>query len=459
MRQSRVMVRSAALGAVVLAALVLLIVVLSSGSDSYTYKAIFQNASQLVTGDLVQTAGVKVGSVDKITLTPNGQAEVQMTVDKPYAPLRYGTQAIVRQASLSGIANRYIDLQLAPGNAPKIGDNGVIDPAHTSTAVDLDQIFNLFDAKRRRSLSQLIQGFARTYAGRDKQANAALAYLNPSVAATSLLFQELNRDTALFRRFINANGNLFTDLASRQADLTGLISNLDRTTGAIGRQRAALTTAVGVLPSFMQHSVTTFAGLRTTLDDLQPLVDESKPVAKKLVPFLAELRPFAQGAQPTIHNLAALLRAPGPNNDLVELTQDGIAVRDIAVKSQNVNGKTRPGAFPVSTDALSKATPELNFARPYAVDLTGWFNDFSTPGIIDALGGASRAAPYVNAFAVAQGALVPVPASLREALFKATAQVGQNDRCPGAAERPLGGANWVPTPGYECDPTQLPPGP
>ena len=32
--------------------------------------------------------------------------------DDRYKPLREGTEALVRQASLSGVANRYIDLQL-----------------------------------------------------------------------------------------------------------------------------------------------------------------------------------------------------------------------------------------------------------------------------------------------------------------------------------------------------------
>ena len=36
--------------------------------------------------------------------------------DDDYAPLRRGTRAIVRQASLSGVANRYVDLQLPPGD-------------------------------------------------------------------------------------------------------------------------------------------------------------------------------------------------------------------------------------------------------------------------------------------------------------------------------------------------------
>ena len=42
-----------------------------------------------------------------------------------YEPLHQGTEATVRLTSLSGIANRYIDLRLGPGNAPTIPSGGV----------------------------------------------------------------------------------------------------------------------------------------------------------------------------------------------------------------------------------------------------------------------------------------------------------------------------------------------
>ncbi|HEX2017051.1 MAG TPA: hypothetical protein VGN69_10175, partial [Solirubrobacteraceae bacterium] len=195
--------------------------------------------------------------------------------------------------------------------------------------------------------------------------------------------------------------------------------------------------------------------LRSTLDALKPLVDESKPVARKLRPFLAELRPLARDAKPTIHDLSILVSKRGPNNDLIDLTNSGIPVRDAAIGPVNVNGAQRLGAFPETVKALQGGTPELAFARPYAVDLTGWASDFSTPGIYDALGAASRAAPYVNAFAAVGGVLTPVPPALRAQTFNAQVALHQNDRCPGGAERTY----YKPPPGYECNPSQVPPGP
>jgi phospholipid/cholesterol/gamma-HCH transport system substrate-binding protein len=449
--------RAVAAVAVVLAVAAVAFVLLKPGGPDYTVHARFQNASQLVKGNLVQVAGAPVGKVTHIDLTPDGQADITMRITDPdYAPLRDGTKAVVRQASLSGVANRYVDLQLPDGTHSKtIDSGGVIQQSDTTTAVDLDQLFNIFDPKTRKALSGVIRGYATSYGGRGDAANEGFKYLNPSLAASSRLFRELNYDTPLFRRFVTASSKLVTDVGSRRDDLAGLVDHLATTTGAIGRKKEALADALAQLPPFMRRANSTFVNLRATLDDLKPLVDESKPVAPKLRRFLAQLRPLARDAKPTVHDLAAIIRRSGSDNDLVELTRSTDPLRDIAVGPAKRNGAEREGALPASAKALEGAVPEISYARPYAVDLTGWFDDFSHSGIYDALGGASRAAPHVSAFAAVNGVLTPIPAQLRQQAFEQLATLGQRDRCPGAIER---GAVWKPSPDYPCDETQVPPG-
>jgi len=431
---------------------------LLGGASSYHVKARFTNASQLVKGNLVQVAGIKIGTVKEIDISEDGEAVVDIEItDDAYDPLRKGTIATVRQASLSGVANRYIDLSLPDGRKQDtIADGAEIPSASTTSAVDLDQLFNTLDAKTRRSLQGVIKGYARAYDSRTAEANIGWLYLNPSLVATSRLFEELNRDTPLLKRFIDANAKLVTDLAERRDDLAGLIDHLATATGALANQKASLGEAIGRLPAFMRRANTTFVNLRATLRDLEPLVDDSKPAAKALRPFLAALRPLAQDARPTVRDLAGIVRRPGKDNDLVELVRSSVPLRNVAVGPVQANGKERDGALPASVKALAEATPELAFARPYAVDLTGWFDDFSHSGLYDALGGASRAGLYINGFTNINGILKPLLPGDRESFFDAAVSLNNRDRCPGSIER--GGA-WKPTPDYNCDITQVPLGP
>ena len=94
-------------------------------------------------------------------MTQDGHAKVTIAItDDDYQPLREGTRVMIKQASLSGIANRYVDLQLGPADGEEIDDGGVIGADQTATAVELDQIFNLFDERTRTGLQDFFKGSA-----------------------------------------------------------------------------------------------------------------------------------------------------------------------------------------------------------------------------------------------------------------------------------------------------------
>src|SRR5205085_9641906 len=195
-----------------------------------------------------------------------------------------------------------------------------------------------------------------------------------------------NRDTTTLTRSLGPSSRPITDIADRKDDVSGLVDDLATTTTAIGNQTHALADSIAQLPPFMRRANTTFVNLRAALDDLDPLVNDSKPVAKKLRPFLAELRPLAQDARPTLRDLSDIVRRPGKANDLIELTNLQVPLRNVTTRKVNANGKLRDGAFKASQDALKGNTPEVNFFRPYTPDLLGWFDDFSHSGVYDALG-------------------------------------------------------------------------
>ncbi|HYH58020.1 MAG TPA: MlaD family protein [Thermoleophilaceae bacterium] len=446
--------RAAALAAVVAAGILVAVLLFGGGGAEYTVRATFLNASQLVNGNSVQVGGVRIGAVDGIAITDNGQAEVTLKVEDEFAPLPNGTRAVIRQASQSGIANRYVDLRI-PGHelpagtgdeapviedAGTIADGGTIGVDETETAVDLDQLFNLLDPPTRRSLQKFLEGSAKVYAGRAREANRGYRYLSPSLSRSARLFRELNRDTPALEHFIVDSARLVTALADRRDDLAALIGNLNATTRAIGDEKVALASAIQQLPDFMRRSNSTFVNLRAALDDVEPLVDASKPVARKLGPFLDELRPFANDAAPTIRDLSAVVRRDGAGNDLIELTRTFTPLADIAVDTADRNGERRRGSLAENAIATRDTAPIIAFGVPYTPDLFGWFDDFSTTGAADAATGISRTQTYVNFFTPSTGGLgAPLIGPLLETrgeVFKQFTKIDQHKRCPGAAEAP-----------------------
>jgi len=280
-RNSTVIGRVAAVAAVAVALVAVAIIVLSGGS-SYQVHAVFQNASQIVSGDLVEVSGLQIGTVSNIALTPNGQADLTLDITNPsYQPLHSGTQATIRELSLSGIASRYVDLHPASSTNSAIARNGVIPTVDTTSEVDLDEIFNTLNGPTLKGLQDVFQGSASQYKGAGQKAQVAFQYLNPAVAASSTLFREINRDTGKFTNFIVKTSNLVSDVATRSSDLSGLVSHLATTTSALAARRTDLAASLQRLPGFMRLANTTFVNLRTALNSLKPLVDDSKPVAPK----------------------------------------------------------------------------------------------------------------------------------------------------------------------------------
>ena len=454
----RQVTRAAAIATLIVATALVSVVVLDAGGGDYRVVARFESASQLVKGNEVMVAGRRVGTVTDIRLTDDGQAEAVLRMEEPqFSPLRRGTEAIIRQGSLAGVANRYVVLRLPSSSAPALPDGGVIPATDTQSAVDLDAIFNTFDSKTRRSLQGVVAGSKRMWRGKARPASEALLYLNPALAASERLVTDLESDTVALERFLGASAGLMTDVAAEREHLAPLVADLGETTAAVRSQRPALGRAIEALPGALRRSNSTFVNLRAALDDTDPLVDAARPAARALTPLARELQRTTRVAGPALRDLAAVIRSPrgGDADDLIDVLRRLPAVRDAGLRTTKANGRQREGALPATAKALKGLTPATAFLRPYSVDLTGWFDTFSHTGVYDALGGTGRIAFHHNAFTAVGSNLTYVPQELRGEVFDRLATRGQDNRCPGSIER---GTAWKPTPAFNCDLSQVPPG-
>jgi phospholipid/cholesterol/gamma-HCH transport system substrate-binding protein len=437
-------------------AVAIVAVLLFRGGGGYRVTAEFQNAAQLVKGNPVTIGGTSAGSVEKIEITDNGRAKIELSIKEDYEKLPAETQAVIRQASQSGIANRYVELQLPPGNkrsGKTIDDGGEIPAVRTTTQVELDELFNTLDPDTRDAVTHFFRNSANQFKGKEQQQREVYKYLNPALSTSSRLFNELNRDSPLLADFLRDSEKLVTALAERRDDLAGVVNNGNRTFRALAAERAALGEAIARFPDFMRTSNTVFVNLRAALDDVDPLVDASKPVARQLQPFLDELRPLAADARPTIRDLSNTLLRRGPDNDLLNLqnTLPALASTALDTKERRPDFGTGPisvgetrGSFPTTVDALGDAAPIIGHGRPYTPELVGWFDDFSTSGPFDAQGGFSRAQVVFNIQNLAAAVPELIDLGQRDQLFGQLARTGQFRRCPGASEEPApdGSNSW-----------------
>jgi phospholipid/cholesterol/gamma-HCH transport system substrate-binding protein len=417
-------VRWLALGGLLLA--IAVVVYVATRSSAYHYRFQFTDAGQLVTGDLVRIGGTPAGTIDSISLTPNGLAQVGVSINSSVGPLRDGTTAVIRSPGLTNVASRYIDISPAPSFRPALPDNGVIPYTRTSGIVDIDSVFNALDANTREGLRRIVRGFAQWYQGKSAQANLTAVYFPPALRAYSNLFNQINADTPTLHQFITQTSNALGGLVQHSGQLTDLISQSRITAQALSSNNRSLTQALDNLPSALTKGSSTFVRLRTrTLPALQQLINASQPTIAPLSAFLPRLNPVLEEAIPTFSLLRTMFDKPGPNNDLY----------DALVLLPKVAGEVDRG-FPHAIKALNQSTPIFEFARPYIPDLVAWVANWS--GIFapyDANGHYGRTVPVVAAFDFADnalgGTLTQTPPNMRGT--GGALQSGFLHRCPGAA--------------------------
>lgn len=467
--------RLAAVLAVAMAVAIVAYIVLIRG-PGYTVTAQFDNANQLVSGNQVLVGGIAAGSVQKIELGPDSTAQVTLSIKDQFEPLREGTRAKIRDAALSGIADKYVEIELPPPGqeGAELKSGSTLPITATDSQVSIDQIFNMFDEETRSDFRRLTKGLGDLYDGRSREANEGLEFLNPALSTSRRLFEELNRDEKTLEEFIVDTAGVVGALEERDDDVASLVVNLSETFGALAAEKEDLQQTLVEFPPFMRRANTTFVNLRATLDDLDPLIDASGPAARRLRVLLPELRRFTERAEPVVEDLSRTIRRPGRDNDLVELTRLQPEVRRHAIGPIRANGRTREGAFPTITDSLRDSLPQLSFLRPYTPELVGWFNDFSQSGAADANGAFARIAPIFNAFTISPTALGPnsvssltpggplgdfidplTPTVQRDELFRGQTVTDYRSRCPGVNERDRDGSIPFTDGGkLDCDPEQ-----
>ncbi len=384
---------------------VAVVVYLATRQTSYHYRLDFTDAGQLVNGDLVRIGGTPAGSIDSISLTPNGLAQVDIAVNSSFGPLHQGTTATIRTPGLTSVASRYIDLSPAPPFKPTLADNAVIPAQDTHGIVDIDELFNALNANTREGLRRLVRGFGAWYQGKSKQANLTAQYFPPALEAYTKLFKQINASTP---------------------QLTDLITQARITAEAISSEDRSLSQALVDLPGALNKGSATFYRLRTqALPSLTHLINATAPVTGPLASFLPRLDPVLQEAVPTFALLSRLFDKPGPNNDLYDAL---VALPALA--------REVVSDFPRAIKALHKSTPIFEFARPYIPDLVAWIANWA--GLFatyDANGHYGRTVPLVGAFDFADTALGGTLTQLKPSQRGSgpSLKTGFLYRCPGAA--------------------------
>ena len=237
-----------------------------SFGGTHTYKAVFADATGVNKGDDVRIAGVKVGTVEGISLVDRTRAMVTFNVQSDTALTR-STRADIRYRNLVG--QRYVALTNEIGSTAVLEPGSTIPIARTSPALDLTVLFNgfkpLFQALSPTDVNQLSYEIIQVFQGEGGTLESLLAH---TASVTNTL---ADRDQVISALVDNLS-EVLDHVADRDQQLNQLITTFKQFVGGLNQDRDAILGSLDQISHLSVQTASLVKGIRSPLvDDISNL--------------------------------------------------------------------------------------------------------------------------------------------------------------------------------------------
>lgn len=244
------------------------------------------SGAKLVVGNEVRAGGFRIGAVDDIRpkrVTVGGRprtvAVLDLKLDKVVEPLSADTTVRVRPRSALGL--KY--LEVTPGRSPqKLAPGSTLALARGDVALDLEDVYDIFDADTRPQIQQATEGFGDAFAGRGQDLNATIAALNPLFRHLEPVMRNLADPGTELDRFVAE----LSEAAGQVAPVAGVQARLFAvaadTFEAVARDPGALRATIERSPETLRVSTSSLRVQRPFLADFAALSRELRPAAAEL---------------------------------------------------------------------------------------------------------------------------------------------------------------------------------
>jgi len=356
--------RVLAIAAVVAVVIAVIVIVAGNSEDNaYRVRAIFMNASFLVKDVDVKVAGVKVGKVQSLSVTPDNRAAVVLRIDDPaFQDFRKDAECSIRPQSLIG--DKFVECTLTqdrppgqppPGPAPVIkhGDGEgqhLVPIEHTSKPIDPDLVVDVWKLPIRERLTIILNELGTGLAGQGTALRQAIRNADPALKETDRVVQILADQNRVLADLARDSDRVLAPLARERASAVGVITNGQKAAEATAERQAALQETIRLLPPFLRQLEPTMDRLGGLADQFTPVLNDAGSVAPDINRFVTRLEPFSRASLPAFRSLgdAADKGRPVLKNSeqffetLQDFTLTGEALvpdlRDLAVSLRDTGG-------------------------------------------------------------------------------------------------------------------------
>jgi virulence factor Mce-like protein len=280
---------------------------------TYQVDVVLPNAAGLIAGNEVDMGGDRIGVVRGIDAVarPDGSvgARLHLALDDTSRHLPVDSTVQVRPKSPLGL--KYVQLTSGRSRRTVASGGTLVLPAGTRPPVEIDDVFDMFDAPTRAGSSGNLVAYGTGFAGRGADLNAALRRFAPLVThlepgARNLAAPRTKLDR-LFPAFEQAAGEV-APVAATQAALFG---HLDRTFTALATNADALKATIAGGPRALDVATRELPAQAAFTTDSTELLRRLKRPFTALASASPHLASAFRAGEP------ALRRSPALNGRLV----------------------------------------------------------------------------------------------------------------------------------------------
>jgi phospholipid/cholesterol/gamma-HCH transport system substrate-binding protein len=350
--------RLLAMASVLLAAGALLVFGTGAGDDGghYRVRAIFMNAFSVIPGEDVKIAGVKVGKIESLDVTPDHKAAVVLRIDRAgFDDFRADAECTIRPQSLIG--EKFVECtptQPRPENAQlapplrKIkrgaGKGQYLLPvSQTAKPVDLDLVNNTLRLPYRERLAIILNELGTGLAGRGGDLRQAITNADPALKETDKVLAILAEQNRVLAKLARNGDTILAPLARDRAKVADFVTQANTTSQATAERSSDLEQSIAKLPAFLRELKPTMERLGGLADQMTPVLADLGKEAPSINRFIKELGPFSQAGIPALQSLGDAADVGGP-----ALTKSKPIITDV--------GQLAAGAKPLTNNLAALLT-------------------------------------------------------------------------------------------------------
>lgn len=282
----------------------------------YHVKAVFATGSQLVVGDDVTIAGLRIGRVDGLSPTDKGTL-ADLSLHPQFGSMRTDAHAVIKAKNLLG--ETYVELSRG-GEPQKLPDGGVIPIDRTLTPVELSQVLQALDPSVRDHLVLLINSLGAGLAGRGGDLNVQAGDLEQLAADLQVISRTLVSNQDHFDRLLMSLGKIMDTLAAYHSQFRALIADWDRLMQALASHerdlQGAITEDAHVMAIFDQALAGSNAGaLHGALAEAPRTIDNTDAYLGKGSTIFGQLNTEVPDIDAVFNRLASAFSATDPSGN------------------------------------------------------------------------------------------------------------------------------------------------